>query len=66
MGGLCFILGILLACGVVYAGLSAKAPEQMCIRDREIVRRAQQRAAEILSTAQEQAKEINRSATTYC
>ena len=27
MGGLCFILGILLACGVVYAGLSAKAPE---------------------------------------
>ena len=27
MGGLCFILGILLACGVVYAGLSAQAPD---------------------------------------
>lgn len=27
MGGLCFILGILLACGVVYAGLSARTPE---------------------------------------
>ena len=27
MGGLCFILGILLAAGLVYAGLSARAPE---------------------------------------
>ena len=36
------------------------------LSEQEIVRRAQQKAVEILGTAQNQSKEISRSVTVYC